>query len=87
MSLFQSSARREGTSCANCKTNTTTLWRRNQNGEPVCNACGLYFKLHNVSSYICIYLSINLSLYLTICLSLCIYIYIYIYEFLEIIFE
>ncbi|XP_023340853.1 transcription factor GATA-3 isoform X1 [Eurytemora carolleeae] len=43
-----SSARREGTSCANCKTTTTTLWRRNQNGEPVCNACGLYFKLHNV---------------------------------------
>ena len=48
--LFQSSARREGTSCANCKTTTTTLWRRNQNGEPVCNACGLYYKLHNVSS-------------------------------------
>jgi len=43
-----SSARREGTSCANCKTTTTTLWRRNQNGEPVCNACGLYYKLHNV---------------------------------------
>jgi len=44
-----SSARREGTSCANCKTTTTTLWRRNQNGEPVCNACGLYYKLHNMS--------------------------------------
>jgi hypothetical protein len=27
----------------------TTLWRRNHNGEPVCNACGLYYKLHNVS--------------------------------------
>ncbi|OUC42498.1 GATA zinc finger [Trichinella nativa] len=26
----------------------TTLWRRNQNGDPVCNACGLYFKLHRV---------------------------------------
>ena len=26
-----------------------TLWRRNKEGEPVCNACGLYFKLHNVS--------------------------------------
>ncbi len=46
--LFQSSARREGTTCANCKTTNTTLWRRNQNGEPVCNACGLYYKLHNV---------------------------------------
>ncbi|KAK8402274.1 hypothetical protein O3P69_000585 [Scylla paramamosain] len=46
--VFCSSAqRRAGTSCANCKTTTTTLWRRNQNGEPVCNACGLYYKLHN----------------------------------------
>ncbi|KYN12164.1 Trans-acting T-cell-specific transcription factor GATA-3 [Trachymyrmex cornetzi] len=45
-----SAARRAGTSCANCKTATTTLWRRNQAGEPVCNACGLYYKLHNVSN-------------------------------------
>ncbi|CAG2106481.1 unnamed protein product [Medioppia subpectinata] len=29
-----SAARRAGTSCANCKTTTTTLWRRNHNGEP-----------------------------------------------------
>ncbi|KAL7644403.1 UNVERIFIED_CONTAM: hypothetical protein RMT77_005234 [Armadillidium vulgare] len=43
-----SANRREGTACVNCKTSTTTLWRRNQNGDPVCNACGLYFKLHNV---------------------------------------
>merc|ERR1719266_2506629 len=42
-------SRREGTICANCKTTTTTLWRRNNNGEPVCNACGLYHKLHNVA--------------------------------------
>ena len=35
--------------CANCQTNTTTLWRRNAQGEPVCNACGLYFKLHGVN--------------------------------------
>ena len=47
----QSAARRAGTSCANCKTTTTTLWRRNHNGEPVCNACGLYYKLHNVSRH------------------------------------
>lgn len=47
---LQSAARRAGTSCANCKTATTTLWRRNQAGEPVCNACGLYYKLHNVSN-------------------------------------
>merc|ERR1712223_721964 len=42
-------SRREGTVCANCKTTTTTLWRRNNSGEPVCNACGLYHKLHNVA--------------------------------------
>ncbi|XP_060069179.1 transcription factor GATA-3-like isoform X1 [Ylistrum balloti] len=44
-----SAARRAGTSCANCGTSTTTLWRRNANGDPVCNACGLYYKLHNVN--------------------------------------
>ena len=56
-SLFlQSAARRAGTSCANCGTTTTTLWRRNPNGDPVCNACGLYYKLHNVSE---IYFSIG----------------------------
>jgi len=43
-----SSARREGTECMNCKTTSTTLWRRNPNGDPLCNACGLYQKLHNV---------------------------------------
>ncbi|KAM6981417.1 GATA binding protein 1a [Aplochiton taeniatus] len=42
-------SKRAGTICANCHTSTTTLWRRNANGEPVCNACGLYFKLHNVN--------------------------------------
>ncbi|XP_048856378.1 GATA-binding factor 2-like [Brienomyrus brachyistius] len=44
-----SAARRAGTCCANCQTSTTTLWRRNGNGDPVCNACGLYYKLHNVN--------------------------------------
>ncbi|XP_015111851.1 uncharacterized protein LOC107037688 isoform X2 [Diachasma alloeum] len=43
------SGRRTGVQCANCRTSNTTLWRRNNNGEPVCNACGLYFKLHNVN--------------------------------------
>lgn len=41
--------RRAGLTCSNCSTSTTTLWRRNAQGEPVCNACGLYFKLHSVS--------------------------------------
>ena len=49
--FLKTTSPREGTICANCKTTTTTLWRRNNNGEPVCNACGLYHKLHNVSSF------------------------------------
>ena len=49
LATLQSTSRREGTICANCKTEQTTLWRRNPNGEPVCNACGLYHKLHGVS--------------------------------------
>ncbi|XP_055539727.1 box A-binding factor-like isoform X2 [Wyeomyia smithii] len=44
-----SSARRVGLQCSNCDTKNTSLWRRNQVGEPVCNACGLYYKLHNVN--------------------------------------
>lgn len=35
--------------CTNCRTTTTSLWRRNSHGEPVCNACGLYYKLHGVN--------------------------------------
>ncbi|XP_030020996.1 uncharacterized protein LOC115440716 isoform X2 [Manduca sexta] len=34
--------------CSNCGTHTTTIWRRDARGEMVCNACGLYFKLHGV---------------------------------------
>lgn len=44
-----SAARRVGLTCSNCQTNTTSLWRRNNVGEPVCNACGLYFRLHGVN--------------------------------------
>ncbi|KAI9472903.1 hypothetical protein BDB00DRAFT_751818, partial [Zychaea mexicana] len=35
-------------SCANCSTTTTPLWRRDEQGNTICNACGLYYKLHNV---------------------------------------
>ncbi|ORX88478.1 hypothetical protein K493DRAFT_319433 [Basidiobolus meristosporus CBS 931.73] len=39
----------ENLSCSNCKTTTTPLWRRNpQGGQPLCNACGLFLKLHGV---------------------------------------
>ncbi|KAG8282509.1 Transcription factor GATA-4, variant 2 [Homalodisca vitripennis] len=44
-----SASRRMGLTCSNCSTSTTSLWRRNTMGEPVCNACGLYFKLHGVN--------------------------------------
>ncbi|XP_017768690.1 PREDICTED: transcription factor GATA-4-like isoform X2 [Nicrophorus vespilloides] len=44
-----SASRRVGLTCSNCHTSTTSLWRRNTLGEPVCNACGLYFKLHGVN--------------------------------------
>lgn len=46
---MQSASRRVGLMCTNCRTTTTSLWRRNSHGEPVCNACGLYFKLHGVN--------------------------------------
>ncbi|KAJ2824785.1 Sodium- and chloride-dependent GABA transporter 1 [Coemansia sp. 'formosensis'] len=35
--------------CSNCSTTTTPLWRRDPDGKPLCNACGLFFKLHGVT--------------------------------------
>lgn len=34
--------------CHNCETTTTPLWRRDESGNTICNACGLYYKLHNI---------------------------------------
>lgn len=44
--------KKTGITCSNCSTYTTTLWRRNGDGLPVCNACGLYKKLHKVRFFL-----------------------------------
>ncbi|KAF9071684.1 hypothetical protein BDP27DRAFT_1321728 [Rhodocollybia butyracea] len=36
------------THCTNCHTTNTPLWRRDPEGQPLCNACGLFYKLHGV---------------------------------------
>lgn len=45
----QGNQQQKDLSCTNCGTTTTTIWRRNLRGEMVCNACGLYYKLHGVN--------------------------------------
>lgn len=35
--------------CNNCQTKVTPLWRRDHVGNPLCNACGLFLKLHGIN--------------------------------------
>ncbi|KAJ7909621.1 hypothetical protein B0H13DRAFT_1616430, partial [Mycena leptocephala] len=35
----------DGPECAHCHTRRTSVWRRNKDGEQVCNACGVYKQL------------------------------------------
>jgi hypothetical protein len=46
-SLSEPTIIESGQECANCHQTQTPLWRKNERGEPVCNACGLYAKLHH----------------------------------------
>ncbi|KAJ3108524.1 hypothetical protein HDU97_000806 [Phlyctochytrium planicorne] len=61
-SIFRKDPDSPPLSCTNCKTTNTPLWRRNPlslkadpensgaitNLDPLCNACGLFYKLHGI---------------------------------------
>ncbi|XP_059535775.1 erythroid transcription factor-like [Myotis daubentonii] len=42
-------SKRAGAQCTNCQTTTTAVWRLNADRDPVCNACGLYYKRYQVN--------------------------------------
>ncbi|KAI8142386.1 hypothetical protein BJV82DRAFT_475090, partial [Fennellomyces sp. T-0311] len=41
-----SSSEKEPFRCVNCNRTETPLWRKNSRKETICNACGLYAKVH-----------------------------------------
>ncbi|KAG7660879.1 GLN3 [[Candida] subhashii] len=42
-------AAQKPTECFNCKTLKTPLWRKDAEGNTLCNACGLFLKLHGTT--------------------------------------
>ncbi|KAJ6464849.1 hypothetical protein C8R45DRAFT_1023371 [Mycena sanguinolenta] len=38
-----------GRTCNHCLTRQTSVWRRSKAGAPLCNACGVYLRLHGKS--------------------------------------
>ncbi|KAF8176622.1 hypothetical protein K438DRAFT_70449 [Mycena galopus ATCC 62051] len=38
--------RGDGPQCSECGTRKTSVWRRNKDGEQVCNACGIYYRVN-----------------------------------------
>ena len=35
--------------CTNCQTSSTSTWRKDSEGRPLCNACGLYLRIHKIN--------------------------------------
>lgn len=48
LELLRQSSSKPLLQCTNCQTRTTPLWRRTSAGDVLCNACGLFFKLHGI---------------------------------------
>ena len=49
LTLLLKEAKPKPTECHNCKTHTTPLWRKDPQGNTLCNACGLFLKLHGTT--------------------------------------